>query len=300
MTNNEIKRILDEAKGTVEKTVEEMRKRRNEEDRRFIVANIGEDLVRILTPFLQRIADNSKLNRDEFKKVLEEIKVITPEINVPAPQVTVKAPEIPVIQVPEIEFPKEELIRAIKQAFKEVRFPKTEVNVPAIEMPKEIKVAQMSALMEAIQTLVNTKLKLDFGQINPDNPLPVILTDEKGHFYRAMASLISGGGGSPRIIEISSLPTNSLIGTGRKTVTTGGTREALAGSSVCKKVILTAETDNTGIIVVGGKDVVAALATRQGIPLYAGDHMTIEVDNLSKINLDTTVNTDGVTFIYFN
>ena len=91
----------------------------------------------------------------------------------------------------------------------------------------------------------------------------------------------------------------SGISDGRKVVTTAGTREALAASTACTKVVICAETDNTGVIVVGGTTCVASLATRRGIPLESGDTVTIEIDNLSKINLDSTVNGDGVTFTYY-
>ena len=90
------------------------------------------------------------------------------------------------------------------------------------------------------------------------------------------------------------------IGDGRKTVTTAGTAEALAVSTAAKAVIITAETDNTGYVVVGGSTVVAALATRRGTPLNAGDSVTLEIDNLADIYLDVTVSGDGVTYIYSN
>lgn len=89
------------------------------------------------------------------------------------------------------------------------------------------------------------------------------------------------------------------IGTGRTTVTTAGTRVVLAASTACKKVDITAETDNTGVIVVGGTGVVASLATRQGTPLNAGDTYSIEIDNLNDINIDSTVSTEGVTYTYY-
>ena len=88
------------------------------------------------------------------------------------------------------------------------------------------------------------------------------------------------------------------IGDGRKTVTTAGSREALAGSTVAEVVIITAETDNTGYVVVGGATVVAALATRRGIPLNAGDSVTLEIDNLADVYLDVTISGEGVTFLY--
>lgn len=82
----------------------------------------------------------------------------------------------------------------------------------------------------------------------------------------------------------------------RKVVATAGTRVQLA-SLACKEVILTAETDNTGIVVVGGSTVVAALATRTGVPLNAGDSVSFQIDNTSDIWLDSTVATDGVTYV---
>lgn len=92
----------------------------------------------------------------------------------------------------------------------------------------------------------------------------------------------------------------TTIKDGRKYVTTAATREALVSSSTpAKLVIITAETDNTGVIVVGGSTVVAAVLTRRGIPLLAGDSVTLDVDDLADIYLDTTVSLDGVTYIYF-
>lgn len=91
-------------------------------------------------------------------------------------------------------------------------------------------------------------------------------------------------------------PGTSLV-CGRKTVSTGGTAEALASATTVREVIITAETDNTGYVVVGPSTVVASLATRKGTPLAAGSSMTLEIDNLSKVYLDVTVNGDGVTYL---
>ena len=89
------------------------------------------------------------------------------------------------------------------------------------------------------------------------------------------------------------------IADGRKVVAAAGTRETLvAASTPAKTVIITAETDNTGVIVVGGSTCVAALATRQGTPLDAGDSIVLEVDDLVDVYIDATVNGDGVTFTY--
>jgi hypothetical protein len=91
---------------------------------------------------------------------------------------------------------------------------------------------------------------------------------------------------------------------GRKVVTTTGTRVQLTTVSVpIRSVALTAETDNTGDVVIGGSTVVAALATREGTPLAAGQTMTLTknddgVDELSDVWLDSIVSGDGVTYTY--
>lgn len=92
----------------------------------------------------------------------------------------------------------------------------------------------------------------------------------------------------------------TTIKDGRKTVTTAATRETLVSSSTpAKLVIITAETDNTGVIAIGGSTVVATVLTRRGTPLLAGDSMLLEVDDLLDIYLNSTVSGDGVTYVYF-
>lgn len=100
------------------------------------------------------------------------------------------------------------------------------------------------------------------------------------------------------------ISTGTLAGDGRATVTTAGTRVQLGvasglGQVDCAYVKIQAETDNTGVIVGGGSTVVAALATRRGIALNAGEIDIIPCNHLNDVWLDTTVNTDGVTFQIF-
>lgn len=118
-------------------------------------------------------------------------------------------------------------------------------------------------------------LKINGDRINP-------ATEE------TLAAVLAAVGGT--------VPT--AVGDGRKVVAVAGTREALAGSTACKKVLVTAETDNAGIVVVGSSTVVASLATRRGFALYAGDWCELETDNLADVYLDSTVSGDGVTFVY--
>lgn len=86
---------------------------------------------------------------------------------------------------------------------------------------------------------------------------------------------------------------------GRQTVTTAGTAVQFT-LQACKVVALTAETDNTGYIVIGDSAVVAALATRKGLPLAAGDTAIFSVSNMNVLYMDSTVSTDGVTWAVLN
>ena len=100
-------------------------------------------------------------------------------------------------------------------------------------------------------------------------------------------------------LPVSTTSANTGVGDGRKVTVTAGTALALASSTTCKQVIITAETDNTGYVVIGGSTVVAALATRRGTPLNPGDSVAIEIRDRSKVYLDSIVSGDGVTFTYF-
>jgi hypothetical protein len=89
------------------------------------------------------------------------------------------------------------------------------------------------------------------------------------------------------------------IGDNRVVVTTAGTRVPLASSSTpARSVSITALEGNTGKVVVGGATVVAALATRRGTPLAAGDTVTLDINDLSKVNVDAMVNGEGVSYSY--
>lgn len=91
---------------------------------------------------------------------------------------------------------------------------------------------------------------------------------------------------------------------GRKAVTSAGTAEAIVAAETLYTVAnICAETDNTGVIAVGGSGVIAAAATRTGVPLAVGQCQTFRAresyGDLSKIYVDSTVNGDGVTFNYY-
>ena len=85
------------------------------------------------------------------------------------------------------------------------------------------------------------------------------------------------------------------IGDGSKTVTTAGTEVQLTSTATkCFYVIITALTTNTGTIWVGGSTV----ASGRGVPLVSLQSCRIDIDDLSKIYIDSTVNGEGVSYCF--
>jgi len=111
--------------------------------------------------------------------------VIVPEIKIPEAKAPIVNVTVPDVIVPEIKIP--------------------EIKIPAIKIPK-LKAPNIdtSAVYKAVN---NDKAK----------PLPVILTDEKGKFYKALMTAISssggGGGGSFEALKSVSTPvvSNTLL-----------------------------------------------------------------------------------------
>jgi len=189
-----LKKAYKDSLESLTKAKEALSWKRNEEDRRYIISKIGEDLVKILVPLLDNIVSSSRITREEMKEIIGQIKVESPTVNVAPTQVKVDA-KVPEVRVPEIKFPTKELISVFIKAVNNIKFPQQDkVEIP--KFPKEMKVEKMGQLLKSIEKLANAKMKIDMGGIDRDHPLPVILTDEDGVFYKAVMTAISSGGGS--------------------------------------------------------------------------------------------------------
>ena len=88
-------------------------------------------------------------------------------------------------------------------------------------------------------------------------------------------------------------------GQGGKNVTTAATPLALAASTPCRAVVITARPGNTGKIAVGFSNAVRATAAAElGLVLAAGASVALAVTDLSLLFVDATVNGEGVSFTY--
>lgn len=93
--------------------------------------------------------------------------------------------------------------------------------------------------------------------------------------------------------------TYHAVTSGRKTVASAGTAEQITTTlTPIRRVDITAETDNTGKIALGGSTAVATEGSQQGVILEPGQTYTFHITDLSKIYVNATVNGDGVTYNY--
>lgn len=112
-----------------------------------------------------------------------------------------------------------------------------------------------------------------------------------------MATVEQGSSGNltPLLTGVNILP-YTVLGNGKQTVTTSGTRVQLASSTTTTTITVRALVGNTGIIYVGNSAVTAS----NGFQLSASESVSIDLDNLSKVWIDSSVNGEGVTYIYLS
>lgn len=91
----------------------------------------------------------------------------------------------------------------------------------------------------------------------------------------------------------------TAIADNRKTVTSAGTAvQLIVASTPAKWIIVTALTNNTQQVNVGASTVLAASGTSRGTPLLPGDSVSLLIDNVNEVYVDSRVNGEGVSFVY--
>jgi hypothetical protein len=88
----------------------------------------------------------------------------------------------------------------------------------------------------------------------------------------------------------------TTIYSGKTAVTTAGTRVVLTSSQAIQSVTIKALSTNTGIIYVGNSSV----ASTNGLQLLAGESVSMDIANLTTVNIDSSVNGEGVTYVGVN
>lgn len=105
----------------------------------------------------------------------------------------------------------------------------------------------------------------------------------------------SSGNLTPLLTGVNILP-YTILGNGKTTVTTAGTRVPLAASTASTSITIRALSTNTGLIYVGNSSV----SSSNGFQLSARETVSMDLDNLAKVFIDSSVNGEGVTYIYLD
>ena len=157
-------------KAQIDRFIDEARKKRNEKDREFLMQNIGQEIGRNLTPLMKTLADNTRLNKQDFAELVLYLKEEMAKIQIPVPEIIM--PEIPE--------------------------PKVTVNIPPVKIPK----------LEFPEGEMPIKGWVQLMGVDINNPLPVQLRDAKGNpiaLFENITQIVSGGGGGARIVQISGI-----------------------------------------------------------------------------------------------
>lgn len=93
-------------------------------------------------------------------------------------------------------------------------------------------------------------------------------------------------------LPTSEVPASSIIN-GKTNVTTAGTRIVLGGNIPIKSVTVKALLANMGIIYVGD----GAVSSSNGFELAAGESVSMDVNNINLVNIDSSENGEGVCYI---
>jgi hypothetical protein len=118
---------------------------------------------------------------------------------------------------------------------------------------------------------------------------PVLVAGSDGTNVRTLKTDANG----ELVVSQTGTPAATIYN-GKTTVTSAGSRVTLASSqAILNSVAIRALSTNTGIIYVGNSTV----ASTNGLQLQAGDAVTIAVANLNTVNLDCSVNGEGVTYL---
>lgn len=183
-----VKKKIDDtlkAKG-IDPTISDFNKKLKEELEKQAMDKIAEAISAKVVEVVDGIVEDKikgiQTDQEQFKQeVIDAIKGI--EIN---NQVEVNSPDvnIPEIIIPEIKVPEPKV---------KIDIPK--IDVPKVEMPKEMEVKGFMSFVKAVFEILKNQITVRLGGIDRDRPLPVILVDEKGRYYKALQSLVSSGGG---------------------------------------------------------------------------------------------------------
>lgn len=95
--------------------------------------------------------------------------------------------------------------------------------------------------------------------------------------------------------DVNLVPLKRISSYGQETVTTSGTEVQLVASSTpCSSIVIKALSTNTGSIAIGSN---SSVTVSNGFLLVANESVSLDLDNVQDVYIDTTVNGEGVSWI---
>lgn len=224
-------------------------------------------------PLAEEVRINNLGDLKELFDSLEKRIENSLNINLPAPQVNIEAPIVNVpessVNIPEVDF--EPVLNELRDGFKKIKT-NNKSN------PVFVRMTDLDKMLDKLEEIREASRNVMLGF-----PGLIGLRD------------VSGGIADPSTFGSNVSSIASTLGDGSKNVTTAGTRVQLSSTSIpCKWVIITAKVGNTGTVYIGGSTV----ATARGKPLVNLQEIIINVNDVSKVWMDSDSNGDGVTFCY--
>ena len=159
-----------------------------EEERRLLASEIAKEYQKTIENFLtKKLQELKEADEKEKQKLVETIKSIKIEPKlIELPEVRIPEIKVPEIKIPEIKIPK----------------PEVKVQAPKIEMPeipKTIEVKGFASFIKAVFEILKQKTKVMIEGVDRDNPLPVILVDENGKYYKPITQIVGEMGGAKMV-----------------------------------------------------------------------------------------------------
>lgn len=159
----------------LEEGLQKVKSARMEDDRRQLMATIGQDLAKMMSPFLAEVARTAKTNKEDLREAMFEIlgQVNSKELNIDtSPLVAAIENAMMGIKIPE---PKVSVV-----------VPPDSVKMPDINFPDEMNVRGFAELMGMFR--------------DQNNPISVQLRDAKGNPVNmdSMTTILGGGSGGSR------------------------------------------------------------------------------------------------------
>ncbi len=165
------KELIAKFKALLDGSLDAARSARMEDDRRRLLSTVGQDIAKMLAPFLLEVAKSSKANKKELKEAMQELLG------------TVSAREMAVDTKP--------ITDAIERAMSNVKLPEAKVSVfpkfdlSTLEFPKEQSIGGWVELMQSGK------------KVSYQNPIPVQLWDNNGNpvdLFKGLTQIMQGRG----------------------------------------------------------------------------------------------------------